>query len=405
MDSVAITGIGTVSAFGTGSQTLAAGLASGAPRLTELDRPSSYHVPGGSRLAALAGEPKRPASTPALSARRMSRPSRFAVAAAGDALAQAGQETPEEAGTTSVALASTFGPIGFTERLLRQMMTEGPEAASPFLFSECVANAPAAQVALVHHARGPNHTIAQREAGALLAVMRGAADIRTGRATRALVGAVDEFTPLLHSILDRFGALARSSNGTPEEARPFDRRRNGVLFGEGATVLVLEEESVARARGARILARILGGGRAFDATASRVGWGRNHRGLARALTDCLQRAGRSPDRVDLVISGAGGARAGDRLEALVLRGVWNGEPMPPVLAPKSVTGEYGGGFLGAAVLAASGAAAPKTAGFREPDPELNLIPHDGRPLPLPEVTVVSSLAAGGAAAWLVLGRP
>jgi hypothetical protein len=89
----------------------------------------------------------------------------------------------------------------------------------------------------------------------------------------------------------------------------------------------------------------------------------------------------------------------------VLRAAWGGAPLPPIAAPKAVTGEYGGGLLGAAVLAAAGSPPGPTPGFAEPDPELGVAPHDGSPLPPPSTVLVTSLAAGGAAAWLVLGRP
>jgi hypothetical protein len=95
---------------------------------------------------------------------------------------------------------------------------------------------------------------------------------------------------------------------------------------------------------------------------------------------------------------------GDRLEAEVLRAVWAAAPLPPVAAPKAVTGEYGGGHLAAAVLAAAGHPLGPTPGCEEPDPGLGLSPLDGSPLPPPSVVLATSLAAGGAAAWVVLGR-
>jgi hypothetical protein len=87
----------------------------------------------------------------------------------------------------------------------------------------------------------------------------------------------------------------------------------------------------------------------------------------------------------------------------VLRAVWAGSPLPPVTAPKAVTGEYGGGFLAAAVLAAGGSPLGPNRGFAEPDPELGIVPCDGSPLEPPSVVLATSLAAGGAAAWVVLG--
>ncbi len=345
----------------------------------------------------------------------MSPPSKLAVTAARQALAMAGLasaegrvapeaegEASDPAQATAVFLANSFGPSSFTEHLMRQILLENPEAASPFYFTECVANAPAAQIAIAAHARGANVTVVQREAGPLLAVAKGAAEVASGRARRALVGAAEEMTPLLHALLDRFGALSRGTDGEGETARPFDRRRDGFLAAEGAVVLVLEREAEALARGATPLARVAGWASAFDPTAPPTDWGHGGAALARGLVRGLIRFGLAPEAIDRIVSGASGAVAGDRLEAAVLSAAWNGLPLPPVLAPKGVTGEYGGGFLTSALLAVCGAPFGSTAGFSEPDPELGLVPHDGRPLAPPRRVLATGLAAGGAATWLVL---
>ncbi len=405
---VLVTGLGTLGAWGGGSDRLASALAAGVPLTSEIDRAAGYHLPGGSRRACLVPPGVLAGWLSPAESRRMSPPSKLAVAASRMALrcaglAEAGESEVGESGA-AVVMATSFGPSTNTEALLKQILFESPEAASPSLFMESVANAPAAQIAIDLKARGASLTICQREAGPLLALGTGAAEIAAGRAGRVLAGAVDEMTPLLHALLDRFGALARGEPGDDEMARPFDRRRNGFLAGEGATVVMLEGESSLAARGGRGLARLLAWGSAFDPTAPPSGWGRGHRSLARSLKRTLERAGLEPSDVDLVVSGASGARDGDRLEAEVLRAVWEGSPLPPVTVPKAVTGEYGGGLLGSAVLAAAGSPLGATPGFGEPDPELGIVPHDGSPLPPPDVVLATSLAAGGAAAWVVLGR-
>jgi 3-oxoacyl-[acyl-carrier-protein] synthase II len=318
------------------------------------------------------------------------------------ALEDAGLARQSERLSVAVIFATAFGPTSFNEQLLKSMLDEGPESASPFLFMECVSNAPAAQVAIDCGATGPNVTVVQREAGALIALARGAAAVADGRVERALVGAVDEMTPLGHAILDRFGALARPSDAASEEGRPFDRWRDGFLAAEGATVLVLEKESAAVARGARVLSRVLASGGAFDPSASRVGWGHGGATLSRGLRCLLRRAGCRPADVDRIVSGASGSVAGDRLEGCVLRTTWEGAPLPPVLAPKGVTGEYGGGFLAAMVLATQSAEFGPTPRWDGPDPSIGVVPHGGGSLPPPQRVLASSLASGGAAAWVLL---
>ena len=395
---VAVTGLGTLGAWGSGSDRLAAALAAGSPLTSEVDRSAGYHLPCGARRACLVPPGQFAGWLSAPESRRMSPPSKLAVAASRMALCCAGL-TGAGVEEAAVVIATAFGPSTNTEVLLKQILLEGPESASPSLFMESVANAPAAQIAIALKARGSSVTVCQREAGPLLALGLGAREVASGRARRVLAGTVDEMIPLLHAILDRFGALTRE-----EVARPFDRRRSGFLAGEGAAVAVLESEGDVAARGGRALARLLAWGNGFDPTAPPSGWGRGHRALARSLRRTLERAGLGPADVDLVVSGASGAREGDRLEAEVLRAVWEGALLPPVAAPKAVTGEYGGGLFAAAVLAAAGSPLGPTPGFEEADPEVGVIPLDGSPVAAPSVVLATSLAAGGAGAWVVLGK-
>ena len=127
--------------------------------------------------------------------------------------------------------------------------------------------------------------------------------------------------------------------------------------------------------------------------------------MANALRRCLERFKVARGEIDAIVSGASGSKAGDRLEALTLKKVWSGVELPPVLVPKAVVGEYGGAFLGTAVLAANGRPFGRTAGFQEPDPELGLVPYDGSDLPRIRKVLVSSLASGGSGSWLILERP
>ena len=184
----------------------------------------------------------------------MSPPSKLALAAARMALRCAGLPEPRRPARRRV-----YGRgAGYRVRSLHQHRgppeadpLENPEAGLAILFTESVANAPAAQIAIAVKARGASLTVCQREAGPLIALGTAAAEIAAGRAGCVLAGAVDEMTPLLHAILDRFGALARPGPDGEEEARPFGRRRNGFLAGEGATVAVLESEASLAARESR----------------------------------------------------------------------------------------------------------------------------------------------------------
>lgn len=400
-----ITGLGTIGAAGQGSAVLAAALAAGIPLAAPVERGDRYHREEGARLAAMVGQRNVSEWVPPLATRRMSFPSRITVAAGRMALTDAGLDKPRMGqALIGVYLSTAFGSVLATEKLLRLILVDGAEAAQPFLYSECVANAIAAQLAIAVGARGPNVTLTQREAGPLLAVARAAQAVREGRVEIALAGAIEEVTPLLHAMLDRFGALARADGSREEMPRPFDCRRNGFLLGEGSSIVVIEREAAAQARGARILARVGWSGAAFDPTAPVSDWGDGDGQLAETLREGLDGLAHGPAGIDAIISGASGAVRGDRLEARVLRSTWDNLPLPPVLAPKAIVGEYGGGILAPALLALTGCLFGPTPGFEQVDPECGLTPFDGKVRVAPSCVLLTGLASGGAAAWMVLEK-
>ncbi len=380
-DAIVVTGLGSVLSAGAGRQALSEALQRGEPTVQPIEPVTGFHLPGASRLAALANHVDL---TPWLSrraARRMSQPSRYAVAAGRMAI-EAATLTPEEIaqGDTAVVLGTAFGTARFAEALIDDILRRGPESASPFHFSESVANAPSAQVAIALGARGANVAVTQREASALLAVAAGAREVRLGRSRWALAGATDEINPLVHAVLGRFGALADPAPNGRETARPFAPDRSGFLAAEGSAILVLETENSALERGAEKLVRLRCAVRAFDPTAPPHDWGFGHAELVGRLRRGLERANLQPFDIDHVVSGASGARRGDQLEREILDALFAPRQVPDISTPKSIVGEFGGGALAAAVETVAATGGPRRA-------------------------LVSALAAGGAAAWLVLERP
>jgi 3-oxoacyl-(acyl-carrier-protein) synthase len=400
---VVVTGCAVIGPAGIGREAMGRAIAAGRPLASEVDPSAGYRRHGGARDAGLVPQVDLTPWLPAGQARRMSMPSRWAVAASRMALEEASIASLDGR-RGAIVLATAFGPVLFTEKLVRQIFDEGPEAAQPFYFSECVANAAAGQVAIALGARGANVTITQREAGPLLALARAAHEVGEGRADVALAGSTDEVTPLLLALLDRFGSVTRPRADGPGRPQPFDRDRSGFLAGEGASVLVIEREDEARARGAVPLARVVATAQAFDPTATEGDWGTGDDLLGESLRDALERQDVPTSSIDRIVSGASGACRGDRLEGRTLKRAWGGAPLPPVLIPKAIVGEYGGGILAAGVLAVAGAPFGAVAAFETPDPEVMITPHDGTPLEPPHRVLVSSLAAGGAAAWAVLER-
>lgn len=404
-DAVVITGVGVIAGPHVGVDAVRGAMSAPAAATSLVDGSRGLHVPGAPQRAVLCAGIDWPSLVPPDVARRMSIPSKFAVAASRLARLDAALPQEPEGPRTAVVMATAFGPVDSSAQILDIVLTRGPQAASPFVFAESVANAAAGQVAIDTGSHGPNITVMQREAGGLTAIRRGAALVASGAADRVLAGVVEHASPVLHAVLGRFDALARPGEDGTEAARPFDRHRSGFLLGEGACVVVIERESAARARGAPLRARVAGGGSAFDPTAPRVGWGTGGPQLAAAMTQSLEDAGVPAEAVSRVVSGASGSVAGDRLEGLTLRHVWGSRGLPAVLAPKAHFGQYGGGFLAALVLAVAGGHFAPTPGFSVEDPAIGVRPHEGGALDPAAHLLALTLASGGSAAWVLLSRP
>ncbi len=399
-----VTGLGVVDANAWGASEAADSFAHPDPRPIAVDRSSGYHRKNGSSQALLVDTTPQSNWLSPLAARRMSAVSRFAVCAAKMAIKDAGLDPGAIGSETAVVVSTAYGAANISEQILRQSFLDGPTALSPALFTESVASAPAAQIALNCGARGANVTVTQSQAGPAVALVQSLNELRTGRSERVLIAAADEMTPLMHAILDRFLALARPDDHGAERARPFDRDRTGWLAAEGATVAVLELESTARDRGAPILAEVMAAGNAFDPWSPRSGWSRNPGTLARSLSRFLRENDRTPADIDILVSGACGHRGADRLDGGLLTTIWQGAVLPPVLAPAAVSGAHGGSLLAGSILAASGKDFGPTPGFENADPELGVVPHDGRKLPSPDCVLLTTCAAGGAAGWALFGQ-
>ena len=287
----------------------------------------------------------------------MSPPSKLAVAAARMAVAERGLRTRRTA-STEVVLSTAFGPASFTERLLRG---HPRRRAGDGLARSCSPSAwptpPRPRWPSPARPSGPNLTVTQREAGPLLAVGRGAAEVgrRVGGARAG--GGVDEMPPLVHALLDRFDALAarRGRRRGGAAVRPAPER---LPHGARGRRCWCSRTRTARGHAGRSDPRPhpRGWGSAFDPTASAGGLGPRPRAAGAGPARAARPRRPAPRATSTSSSPARRARwRGDRLEAETLHAAWGAAPLPPVLAPKAVTGEYGGGFLASAVLAAAGA--------------------------------------------------
>jgi 3-oxoacyl-[acyl-carrier-protein] synthase II len=244
---------------------------------------------------------------------------------------------------------------------------EGLPLIPPTWMLNHVPNMVSCHVSILHDARGPCNTITQTGVASLLALGEARRALRRGRADLFLAGGADARVNAISFVRQALFAPLSRRNEEPDRAcRPFDRRRDGLVLGEGGGALVLEELEHARRRNAPIRAELVGFGAAFDRD-------RSGDGIARAIGAALAEAGIGPEALDHVNAEGASTPEGDAREARGLRAALGGAAESvSVFAAKSYFGHLGAGS-GAAELAASLLALrhgllPATLNYEEPDP-------------------------------------
>jgi len=248
--------------------------------------------------------------------RAFSRPTRFALVAAQEALQQAGMaDDPERLNHTGICLGTGLGGMYFAEESLVALLRDGPRGVSPMLVPYVDPNSMLNQIAIRWGMRGPQWSIATACSSSGHALGQALDAIRSGRCQAMLAGGAETtISKLFFAGFDRLRAMS-SRNQEPELAcRPFSGDRDGFVLSEGAAMLVLESEQHARARGANILAELQGygaGGGAFNSV-SPVPGGED---LVRAMRSALRDAGITADDIDLINPHGTGTRLNDDAEA------------------------------------------------------------------------------------------
>jgi len=393
---VLITGIGCISSFGVGSRPYAEAVLSGSSGITEVTAFDTSSCR--SRRAAMIQGFEPAAFIAPLKLRRVDEVGRLALACVRLMFDDAGWAPgPDGSDDIGVALGTVTAGLESTVSYLRALAKEGPAGAPALLFSNTVSNAPASLSAIEFGLRGPNVTFNQREASSLSALAFSVGAIRDGRVAAMTTGGADRIEEMYFKVHDRFHALSPRRAGGEEAARPFDRRRNGFVLGEGGFVLLLEAAGTAGRRGARAYGEILG----LGATASRVTalnqWPSDSTGLIRAMNVAIADAGLTPDRIDAVFATANGSPDLDRLEAAAITNVFGARRIA-VTSLKGAIGESGSSGAAAVIaglLTLSIERLPPTPGWAEPDPacDVNVSRH-ARPTS-GNIFIVNSVASGG----------
>ena len=342
--------------------------------------------------------------------RRADRFAQFAVAVAAQALADARLEvTPELAPRLGVAFGSGIGGV---ETLVDNILShdKDPRKVSPFLIPMMIIDMAAGEIAMKYGAKGPNMGHVSACASSANAIGEAAEIIRRGQADVMLAGGAE--AGLIKVAIGAFNqARALSTrNDAPEKAsRPFDRERDGFVFSEGAGCLVLEGLDFARARGATILAELLGYGQSADAyhvTAPPPGGEGAVRAMQMAITD----ADVPSERIGYVNAHGTSTQANDGAETAALKTVFGAHARKlAVSSTKSMTGHTLGAAgaieAGLCILAMRDGVLPPTINQDVPDPECDLdyVPNHSRKVRV-DVTLSNSMGFGGHNVALVIGR-
>jgi 3-oxoacyl-[acyl-carrier-protein] synthase II len=367
---VVVTGVGAVTPLGAGAEALFArwnggecGIEEGAGRCSEFE-PTDFMS--------------------AKEARRSDRFTQLAIAAADETLRGAGWEQgpPYEPEQIACLIGTGIGGLGSLEEQHGLLLERGPKRISPLSVPLMMGNAASAAIAMRYGLRGPTYGTVSACAAGAHAIGAAVRAIQAGDALAAVAGGAEAaLTPLASAAFAAMGATSLSGI-----SRPFDRRRDGFVMGEGAGVLLLEEAEGAERRGAEALAEIAGYGATSDAyhlTAPEPDGG----GAARAIELALCEAGLAPADVDYINAHGTSTPLNDRSETEAIKlGFGEAAKQVPISSTKSAIGH----LLGAAgaveaiatVEALRRRSAPPTLGYEQPDEGLDLdyVPAAARPL-------------------------
>lgn len=408
---VVVTGIGLVTPLGTGTELTWDNLVAGKSGIRRI---SQFDAEATSMACTIAGEVPDFNVDDFINrkdARKMDRFIQFGVAAAQMAITQAGLTIDDaNAERVGVAVGSGIGGLTSIEKTMRAYDQGGARKISPFFIPQTIINMTSGWISMLTGAKGPNTaTVTACATGthavgdAFEVIARGDADVMIAGGSEACICELG---------IGGFSAARALStrNDEPERAsRPWDRARDGFVMGEGAGVLLLESLDSARARGAEILAEVVGYGMSGDAyhmTAPSPGG----EGGARCMQAALARAGMSPEDIDYVNAHGTSTPAGDVAETQGIRSVFGAHADKiMVSSSKSMTGHLlgaAGGIEAAfAVLAVHNGVVPPTINLDDPDPECDLdyVPHTARQANI-RAAVSNSFGFGGTNATVIVRK-
>lgn len=389
---VVVTGLGVVSALGVGRAAHFAGLREGRSGIVDLD------IADIDRLSVTIGGQARDYHSEGRFDRSdlslLDRTSQMALTAAEEAMAEAGLTLEGEASARAgVAFGTALCGMETIDNAYRTVFVEGKNRVHPFLVPRLMSNAGASQISMRHGLRGPSWTVSTACSSANHAIGQAYQLVRDGAADVMVTGGAE--APLVFGVLKAWEGLRVMSR---DACRPFSKTRNGMVQGEGAAVLVLEEMEAAKARGARIWGEIAGFGMTADASDIVTP---SQDGAARAIAGALDGAELNPGDIGYINAHGTATAANDRTECAAIRQVFGAAAEHvSISSTKSMHGHAIGaaGALEAAacLMALTEGVIPPTINYEEPDPDcaLDVTPNEAKQRDV-SAALSNSFAFGG----------
>jgi 3-oxoacyl-[acyl-carrier-protein] synthase II len=348
---------------------------------------------------------------PQKDAKKMDKFIHYGVAAGCQAIEDAGLEVNEEnAERIGVLIGSGIGGITGIENSYHAYLEGGPRKISPFFVPANIINMVAGNLSIKYGLKGPNYSIVSACSSGAHSIGEAAMMIRYGRTDLMVAGGAEMATsPVGLGGFAAARALSRRNDDPQGASRPWDRDRDGFVLSDGAGVVVLEEYELARARGAKIYAELVGVGMNSDAY-HMTAPSKDGSGAAKCMEMALQDAGLNLEDVDYINAHGTSTPAGDIAESLAVKRAFGAHANKLcVSSTKSMTGHMLGAAGGAeavfTILALRDQVAPPTINLENQDPECDLdyVPNTAREMNL-NVAISNSFGFGGTNGTLAFQR-
>jgi len=408
MDKIAITGIGIVSPSGIGKRQFWANVKAGRSFIKEITRFDASKYPA--HIAGQIDELNKYSNISERLLKKIDAFSHMALIASELALQDASIDIKnEDPSLVGIFLGNAIGGWLYAETELRDLYIEGREGVSPYMASAWFPAAPQGQVSIYYGIKGFSKTVVADRAGSLMALGYGRKVLNKNKLNMILAGGMEApVSPYALLCCNTYGALSKNNSKPQEAYRPFDKKRDGCVIGEGAGIVVMESVNRAAKRGARPLAYISGYATTCDGV-SRIDCASDGRELARAITLALADAQIDAAEIDYISLDGFALDLWDNSELNAIKSVFKDKAKTiPLSCPKSMFGN----LLGASgavdmittVLAMEHSLVPVTLNLEEPAvPGFNYVIQEAREHKIKKALVISR-GRGGINSVLVVEK-